>query len=316
MLQIKITDKQYVKNKEAIFIEPLDIHMSNDDMSILIKKFIEDEWPKKWLSEKYRMFCTLMNKSIFLKGEDFLYNILLEYKDKIKEEIEKNSNVKKIFIEHIVKHSTYSISELYKNGNEKTKAFINEVVADKIKTDDLFLTSRVLLLKQNFNDKNNEFVKKNDFIFKDEYLFFQYNKINLYPVFNEIMFNSGDLIFGDEKTNPYIYEITRKIINFTSQNYKNVEEKYFIDLLHFLQANIFNEKECLKNLPQIPFIYDDIQKIEESHLKEKNYLIESALNFFLRNEKDPYSIFNSYMENKKLNEIMNTQYIKQKIKRM
>lgn len=319
MLQIKTTDKQYVKNKEAIFIEPLDIHMSNDDMSILIKKFIEDEWPKKMLGEKYRMLCKLMNQSIFLKGEDFLYNILLEYKDKINKEIDSNSGLNKIFINHIAKNSNHSIPELYENRNENIKEFLNEVVIKRIKCDDLFLTTRVLLLKQSFKNNVNKFKKEHDFIFKDEYLFYQNNKINLYPIFNEIMFNSGDLVLGEEKTNPYIYYITKKIINFTNKNDKNIEEKSLISLLHFLQSNIFNEKEYFKNLPQLPFIYVNINKIKNNHSTSEGYFIESALDFFLRGEIDPCGVFNSYMENKKLNEVINDkkfEKIEQKRKRI
>lgn len=319
MLQIKITDKQYVKNKEAIFIEPLDIHMNNNDMSILIRKFIEDEWPKKMLGEKYRMLCKLMNQSIFLKGEDFVYNILLEYKDKINKEIDSNSGLNKIFITHIAKNSNHSIPELYENRNENIKEFLNEVVIKRIKCDDLFLTSRVLLLKQSFKNNVNKFKKEHDFIFKDEYLFYQDNKINLYPIFNEIMFNSGDLVFGDEETNPYIYDITRKIINFTYKNYENIEEKSLHGLLNFLQEKFFSEKEYFKDLPKIPFIYVEIQKIVNTHSKSEGFFVESALNAFLRGEKDPVGIFNAYLESKKLNEVINEQnseQVKHKIKRI
>lgn len=318
-LRSRIAEKKYIKNKEVLFIEPLDITMNDNDMGILIQKFIEDEWPKNLLNRKYTMFCKLINRSIFLKGQDFFYNILSEYKDKIKEEIEKNIEAKKTFINHIVKSSNLSVAELYKNGNEKTKAFLNEVIMNQIKADDVFLISRVLLLKQNFSDKDNEFTKKNDFIFKDDFLFYQDKKINLYPIFNEIMFNSGDLVFGDEETNPYIYYITKKIINFTNKNYKNIEEKGLLGLLHFLQCNIFNEKEYFKDLPQLPFVYVDMKKIENTHSKSEGYFIESALNFFLRGENDPCGVFNSYMENKELNEVIvekNTEEVKQKIKRI
>lgn len=313
MSQSKIADKEYIKNKENLFLRPLDITMNDNDMSILVQKFIEDKWPKKLLGNKYRMLCGLMNQSTFLKGADFFYNILFIYKDKIKEEIEQNPNIKKTFIEHIAKHSNNSIPELYENGNDNTKQFLNEVVINRIKCDDIFLISRVLLLKQSFNNNVNKFKKEYDFIFKDEYLFFQFGKINLYPIFNEIMFNSKDLISEEEEKNPYIYYITKKIINFTHENYKNIEEKDFIALLHFLQNNIFNEKEYFKNFPQIPFIYYEMPILGE------NYLIKGALNFFLGREKDPIGIFNSYMENKKLNELIkeqNLEQVKQKIKRI
>ena len=140
MLQSKIKDREYIKEKETMFIEPLDINMNDDDMGILVQKFIEDKWPKNLLNSKYIMFCKLINRSFFLKGQDFLYNILSEYKEEINKEIEQNAEVKKTFINHIAKHSNFSIPELYENGNEATRNFLNEVVINRIKSDDIFLS--------------------------------------------------------------------------------------------------------------------------------------------------------------------------------